>query len=265
MLRAKGTSENTDKGKTHQGNTTKENLLNKRSREELKNNFEEQFNYEDFDFPGGSTQNNTNQGVRKPISQEEFDELRRKFEERLGQFQNLGINTRVSPPPNNNNTSPGVGNDSANMAAQPQKTKVPLPTYNGKTDPDTYMQEFNNVCLANQEDTDAMKLQLFSVTLNKKTLEWYSQFGPNHFSDWPSLGAAFLMRFRTKKSKDEVIESLGSLKQKKDETIEEFYERVIVESSKINPQPNNQFKKAWFLNGLKNEYAKHIDLMPLMT
>ena len=132
------------------------------------------------------------------------------------------------------------------MAAQ-RRTKVPLPTYKGKTDPDTYMQEFNNVCLANQEDTDAIKLQLFPVTLKKRALEWYSQFGPNHFPDWPSLGLAFLMRFRTKKSEGEVIESLSSLKQKKDETVEEFYERVMVESSKIHPQPSDHFKKAWFL------------------
>ena len=275
VLRTKGTSENTgthtpvsgaqDKGKTPQGNTTKEDLFTQRNWEELKRNFENQFSYEDSGFSGGSTQNNTDQEVKKPISQEEFDELRRKFEERLRQFQNLGNNPGVSPPPANNNNVPSFGNNPsnpANMAAQPRRTKVPLPTYKGKTDPDTYMQEFNNVCLANQEDTDAIKLQLFPVTLKKRALEWYSQFGPHHFPDWPSLGAAFLMRFRSKKSEGEVIESLGSLKQKKDETVEEFYERVMVESSKINPQPSNQFKKAWFLNGLKKEYAKHIDLMP---
>ena len=55
---------------------------------------------------------------------------------------------------------------------------------------------------------------------------------------------------------------MGSLKQKKDETVEEFYERIMVESSKISPQPSNHFKKVWFLNNLKKEYAKHIDLMP---
>ena len=59
-----------------------------------------------------------------------------------------------------------------------------------------------------------------------------------------------------------MIESLRSLKQKKDETVEEFYVRVMVESSKINPQPNDHFKKPWFLNSLKMEYAKHVDLMP---
>ena len=87
------------------------------------------------------------------------------------------------------------------MATQHLRTKVPLPTYKGKTYPDTYMQEFNDVCLANQEDIDAIKLQLFFITLKKRALEWYSQFGPNHFPNWPALGATFLMRFRTKKPK----------------------------------------------------------------
>ena len=201
--------------------------------------------------------------MKKPISQEEFDELRRKFEEKLKQFQNFGNNTRISSSSNTNTF--GVENhppNPASMAAPQRRTKVPLPTYKGKTDPDTYMHEFDNVCLANQEDTDAIKLHLFLVTLKKQALEWYSQFGPNYFPDWPTLGIAFLMRFKSKKSEGEVIESLGSLKQKKDEIVKEFYEKVMVESSKINPQPNNQFKKAWFFNGLKKEYAKHIDLMP---
>ena len=59
-----------------------------------------------------------------------------------------------------------------------------------------------------------------------------------------------------------MIESLGSLRQKKDETVEEFHEWVMVESSNINSQPNGHFKKAWFFNVLKKEYSKHIDLMP---
>ena len=66
------------------------------------------------------------------------------------------------------------------MATQQRRTKIPLPTYKGKTNPDTYMQEFNNVWLANQEDTNAIKLQLFPITLKKRALEWYCQFGPNH-------------------------------------------------------------------------------------
>jgi hypothetical protein len=36
----------------------------------------------------------------------------------------------------------------------------------------------------------------------------------------------------------------------------------MVELSKVHPQPSDHTKKAWFLNGLKKEYTKHIDLMP---
>ena len=136
VLRTKDTRGNTgthtplDKAQdeTHQGNTANENLVNQRSWEKLKRNFEEQFSYKDSGFSGGSAQNNTDQEVKKPISQEEFDKLRRKFEERLKQFQNLGINTRVSPPPHNNNNPVGVGNNppnSANLAAQHEEQRFP--------------------------------------------------------------------------------------------------------------------------------------------
>lgn len=39
-------------------------------------------------------------------------------------------------------------------------------------------------------------------------------------------------------------------------------EKFMVEASKMNLKTNDQFKKTWFINGLKKEYAKHIDLMP---
>jgi hypothetical protein len=164
--------ETLEKGKTHRKDSSREDLFNRGNWEELKRNFEVQFNYEDSGFSGGNTHNNnTDQEVKKPISQEEFDELRRKFEERLKQFQSagnnagasppptssnnstsIGNNARVSPPPINSNNPLGVGNsapNAANMAAPQRRTKVPLPTYKGKTDPDTYLEEFNNVCLAN--------------------------------------------------------------------------------------------------------------------
>ena len=168
--------------------------------------------------------------------------MRRKFAERFAKFQNFGnnLNTKVSPPLPINNNPHGAGNNPpnpTNMATQPRRTKVPSPTYKGKTHPDTYMQEFTNVCLAKQEDLDAIKLQLFLVTLKKRTLEWYFQFGPNHFPDWPTLGIAFLMRFKTKKSEGEVTDSLGSLNQKKYETIEEIFERVMVDHQRSTPNP----------------------------
>ena len=93
ILRTKGTKNNTgthtpvgktwDKGITPQGIIVDEEFSRQRNWEDLKRNFEEQFSYEDSGFSGGSTQNNTDQKVKRPITQEEFDELKRKSEEKL--------------------------------------------------------------------------------------------------------------------------------------------------------------------------------------
>ena len=56
------------------------------------------------------------------------------------------------------------------------RSKMPLLNYKGKNDLYTYLQEFNNVCTANQEAADAIKLQLYPVTLRMKALKWYIQF-----------------------------------------------------------------------------------------
>ena len=99
VLRTKGTGKTTgthtpvDKAqdKTHQGNTTEEDLFDQRSWEKLRRNFEEQFSYEDSGFSRGSTQNQTDQEVKRPITQEKFDELRRKFEERFKNSKTLEL------------------------------------------------------------------------------------------------------------------------------------------------------------------------------
>lgn len=72
----------------------------------------------------------------------------------------------------------------------------------------------------------------------------------------------FFTRFTTKKLGGEIIGSLGSFKQKKDEINKEFYEMIMMEAAKMNPQPNNQFMKTWFLIRLRKDYTRHIDLFP---
>lgn len=75
-----------------------------------------------------------------------------------------------------------------------------------------------------------------SYHLEETIIGFVFQFGPNHFLDWPTLRIVFLTRVRTKKSEGKNIESLGSLKQKGDETIEEFYGKVYGGSIKDESQ-----------------------------
>ena len=57
----------------------------------------------------------------------------------------------------------------------------------GKGDPNTYIQEYVNICQANQEGTNAEKLRLFPVSLKKKALEWYTQFPVHQFLNWKNI------------------------------------------------------------------------------
>lgn len=78
------------------------------------------------------------------------------------------------------------------MPTQPQRMKVPLPNYKSKIERDIYIQQFNNVFLANEKTIDVLELQIFHITLKKQACNRYSQFGPNHFPNLPTLRIAFL-------------------------------------------------------------------------
>lgn len=52
-----------------------------------------------------------------------------------------------------------------------------------------------------------MKLQLFPVTLKKRASEWYSQFGPNHFSvtNFTIYGMKKLMKVQIMEAKTYIV------------------------------------------------------------
>jgi hypothetical protein len=106
---------------------------------------------------------------------------------------------------------------------------------------------------------------LFLVTLKKKALEWYTQFPANHFVNWNDLKTTFIQRFQSTKSEGKIIKYLSHVKQKKDELVEEFYERVMVAAAKIQPAPGEKIRKTWFINGLRKEYEKYVNILPSDT
>jgi hypothetical protein len=42
----------------------------------------------------------------------------------------------------------------------------------------------------------------------------------------------------------------------------EFYERVMVAAAKFQPAPGEQIRKTWFINGLRKEYEKYVNILP---
>ena len=118
------------------------------------------------------------------------------------------------------------------------------------------------MCIANQENMDAEKMSLFPCTLKKKEIEWYLQFAPTHFANWDELRQAFFHRFRPNKMERELIDGLQNEKQKKHETVEELYKRIMIAVNKLRPVPRDELKKTWFQNGLHKDYATYIELLP---
>jgi hypothetical protein len=55
------------------------------------------------------------------------------------------------------------------------------------------------------------------------------------------------------------------VKQKKGESVEEYYERVVVPAAKIQPAPGEQIRMTWFINWLNIEYEKYINILPSDT
>jgi hypothetical protein len=106
---------------------------------------------------------------------------------------------------------------------------------------------------------------LFPVTLKKKALEWYTQFPANQFLDWNDLKTTFIQRFRSTKSEGEIINNLSHVKKKKDELVEEFFERVMVAAAKIQPAPGEQIRLTWFINVLRKEYERYVNILPSDT
>jgi len=53
-----------------------------------------------------------------------------------------------------------------------RRIKTQLSKFKGKEDPDIFIKEFNHICSTNQDENG--QLDLFSVCLKKRALEWYA-------------------------------------------------------------------------------------------
>ena len=57
------------------------------------------------------------------------------------------------------------------------------------------------------------------------------------------------------------MDGLQNDKQKRHQTVEEFYEQIMTTVNKLNPRPSDDIIKNWFQNGLRKEYATYIELL----
>ena len=87
-----------------------------------------------------------------------------------------------------------------------------------KEDPGVHIAQIETRWLASGFDGlygDLVKKQQFATTLEGKAMNWLSQYGLNHFTNYASLRLAFLSRFKKEKTSGDILKKIKGLKQKK--------------------------------------------------
>jgi hypothetical protein len=107
--------------------------------------------------------------------------------------------------------------------------KIPLstlPTFYGKSSEylDTFLFEFDILCMSYNYLQDAQKLKLFPATLKDSALRWFMRLGESSIRSWKSMKDIFLKKyqdyFKSKDSRNDIF----IIQQLEDENIEDYME-----------------------------------------
>ncbi len=83
------------------------------------------------------------------------------------------------------------------------------------------------VCVTNGKDIDRHKLQYFPNSLNGKVVNWFRRYETAHLTTWAKVQHAFITQFNEIRSEGQLVIALGYVKQKKYESIEDYYDRFL--------------------------------------
>jgi hypothetical protein len=139
-----------------------------------------------------------------------------------------------------------------------------LPNFYGMAseDPDSFLFEFDIVCLTYGYTDDAHRLRLFPSTLKASTLRWFMGLGEHAITDWDGVRKIFLKNYqpycRSKDSKDDIFR----MNQQEDENLEEYLERFVynLQKSKHRTMATDLIRTI-FLKGVLEEYLDDLNLM----
>lgn len=103
--------------------------------------------------------------------------------------------------------------------------KLELPRYDGNSDPQRFLQVFENACdVYGKTSNDAM-VQLFSMTMIDKAHEWFFNLDRDEKIDWSLLKKSFIKRFKPFRLIESHFVKLSNIKMAKDEKVCDCIER----------------------------------------
>jgi hypothetical protein len=106
--------------------------------------------------------------------------------------------------------------------------KIYLPKYHDGDEPLSHIQQLTKACVANGENIDFHKLQYFPNILRKRAVNLFVWFETtNLVTTWLVVQQAFILHFSETCNKGQKIVAIRNIKQRRHETIEDYYVRFF--------------------------------------
>jgi len=136
-----------------------------------------------------------------------------------------------------------------------------LPNFHrkGNEDPETFLFEFEVLCISYDYLHDAQKLKLFPSTLKDSALKWFMSLGVHSITTWGQMKETFLGKYRYYCMPSNLKDEVFKMTQKEDENLEDLVERFVynVKREKMD-NLDEETLKSFLLRAIKYEW---IDLL----
>ncbi|KAL3676075.1 hypothetical protein R1sor_026023 [Riccia sorocarpa] len=135
------------------------------------------------------------------------------------------------------------------MAQQGSRLRYGIFKGRGGEDPDTFLQEFDKITIANRESTEADKVRIFPALLHKRAAKWVHGLDIAVRQNWAQLRESFLNEFRDLDFDSRVIGKLNRLRRKKKESLRRYTQRF---RDLVDQTDNVGLKQQieWYVGGL---------------
>ncbi|XP_027170630.1 uncharacterized protein LOC113770389 [Coffea eugenioides] len=164
-----------------------------------------------------------------------------------------------------------LANEEGLMAAQTssaQGIKMQIPPFQGKSDPDTYLEWESRVELVFgcNDYTDAQKLRLAVVEFTDYAIVWWEQVvtsrrrcGDPPITTWTELKRLMKKRFVPSHYHRDLYQKLQTLTHGQ-RSVEDYYKDMEISMLRADIQEDREATMARFLNGLRVEIADQLEL-----
>lgn len=117
--------------------------------------------------------------------------------------------------------------------------EIQLPKYHNNEDLILHIRQLTKVCVTNGENTKNKNLQYFPNSLKGRIVNQFERYETTHpITTWVEVQCVFITWFNEIKTKGQVPTTLRYVKQKKYETVEDYYDRFL-QLCTVTPQQLN--------------------------